>query len=285
MAMPVESNLTSGHVMPVRILCVDDERNVLRALERLFIDEEYEIVTCASGEEGLQELATGGEFQIVISDYRMPGMNGVEFLKQVYARWPETVRIVLSGYADSGAIVDAINHGHIYKFIPKPWNDDELRVTIVNSLERFQLRLENEVLLRKLKESNDELRILNANLEDFILERTRDLELRNHALSFNQILLENLPIAVLGIDVHGMIIQCNRCCLELLAPLKREILGENFTAIFPENECLTAPAGDENVLSQRGTWNIAGRMIEVTMRCYDVFESRACVAVLMPEKS
>ena len=119
--------------MPVKILCVDDERNVLRALERIFLDDDYEIVTAGSGEEGLEIMTESGDcFQVVISDYRMPVMNGVEFLKAVYERWPDSVRIVLSGYADAGAIVAAINEGHIYKFIPKPWNDEELRETIQN---------------------------------------------------------------------------------------------------------------------------------------------------------
>src|SRR6185369_152755 len=124
---------------PVKILCVDDERNVLRALERIFLDDDYEIVLAGSGDEGLKIMEESGPFQVVISDYRMPAMNGVEFLRVVYERCPETVRIVLSGYADTGAIVAAINDGHIYKFIPKPWNDDELRVTIQNCLERYFL--------------------------------------------------------------------------------------------------------------------------------------------------
>ena len=124
----------------IKILCVDDERNVLRALERIFLDDDYEIILAGSGDEGLKIMEEEGPFQVVVSDYRMPVMNGVEFLKAVYERWPETVRIVLSGYADAGAIVAAINEGHIYRFIPKPWNDDELRVTIQNCLERYRMR-------------------------------------------------------------------------------------------------------------------------------------------------
>ena len=95
--------------MPVRILCVEDERNVLRSLERIFLDDEYEIVTAGSGSEGLEILKESNDsFQVVVSDYRMPVMNGVEFLKQVFELWPDTVRIVLSGYADAGAMVAAI---------------------------------------------------------------------------------------------------------------------------------------------------------------------------------
>ena len=96
---------------PIKILCVDDERNVLKALERIFLDDDYEIVLAGSGAEGLDILQKAEHFQVVISDYRMPVMNGVEFLKVVYERCPETVRIVLSGYADAGAIVAECLHG------------------------------------------------------------------------------------------------------------------------------------------------------------------------------
>ena len=94
-----------------RILCVDDERNVLRALERLFLDDDYEILTASSGEEGLELLNAAPQVQVVISDFRMPGMNGVDFLKQVFETHPDTIRIVLSGYADTAAVVAAINEG------------------------------------------------------------------------------------------------------------------------------------------------------------------------------
>jgi two-component system NtrC family sensor kinase len=164
----------------IKILCVDDERNVLRALERFFLDDNFEIVNASSAAEALEALEKSGPFQVVISDYRMPIMNGVEFLKAVYGRWPDTVRLVLSGYADVGAIVAAINEGHIYKFIPKPWNDEDLRVTIQNSLELY--------LLQK----------------------------RNRELEFSQSLLANLPAGVVAIAENGVITYCNSAAGKLL---------------------------------------------------------------------
>lgn len=102
----------------VKILCVDDERNVLKALRRLFMDEDnYDILVAESGAEGLALLEEEEDVRMVISDYRMPEMTGVEFLSQVYEKWPDTMRIVLSGYADTAAVVEAINLGQIYKFI------------------------------------------------------------------------------------------------------------------------------------------------------------------------
>ncbi|MDD2366060.1 MAG: response regulator [Desulfuromonadaceae bacterium] len=202
----------------IKILCVDDEHNVLRALQRIFMDDDYEIVIAGSAQEGLKSMEESGPFQVVISDYRMPATNGVEFLKEVNQRWPETVRIILSGYADAGAIVSAINEGQIYKFIPKPWNDTELRVTIQNGLERYSLLKRNRELLEELAASNHIL-------EEKVLLRTEQLELRNRALEFSQSLLGNLPVGVVGVDASGMIAYANDMGVEWLKPVCSEIFG------------------------------------------------------------
>ncbi|TAN42293.1 MAG: response regulator [Nitrospirae bacterium] len=192
----------------IRILCVDDEQNVLNALRRIFMDDDYEIVIANSGKDGIR-LLEEKEFQIVISDYRMPEMNGVEFLKQVYDNWPDTVRIVLSGYADAGAIVSAINEGRIYKFIPKPWNDDELKITIKNALERYFLFKENVKLTGELKYKNTELQKLNTQLEQYLALRTEMLEA-------HQRILDSIPLGVVGIDSNGMVACCNEQWVKLI---------------------------------------------------------------------
>ncbi|HEX9023459.1 MAG TPA: response regulator [Geobacteraceae bacterium] len=149
----------------VRILLVDDETNVLRSLQRTFLDDDYEIITAASGVRGLSVLEELSPIQVVISDYRMPEMNGIEFLREVCRRWPETVRIVLSGYADTGVVISAINEGEIYKFIPKPWNEDELKIAIRNALERHSLNKKNIELTEALAAAKDELNRVNSELE------------------------------------------------------------------------------------------------------------------------
>ena len=148
----------------IKLLCVDDERNVLRALERIFMDDDYEILTAASGEEGLALFADNPDIQVVISDYRMPGMNGVEFLRQVCEKYPDTVRIVLSGYADTASVVSAINEGQIYKFVSKPWSDEELRQTVAKAVESFALNHQNKELEKELDELKRELAALKASL-------------------------------------------------------------------------------------------------------------------------
>lgn len=159
----------------IKILCVDDEQNILNVFKRVFLDNNYMILCATSGQDGLKMLEQE-DVQIVISDYRMPVMNGIEFLKEVCKRWPQTVRIMLSGYADTAAVVSAINEGQIYKFIPKPWNDDELKVTISNAIERYLLVKKNAELTTKLKEKNAELARLNDQLMKALVKESKDLK-------------------------------------------------------------------------------------------------------------
>ena len=219
----------------IRILCVDDEKNVLRAIERLFLDEDYEIITASSGKEGLEILEREPGIQLVISDYRMPEMHGVDFLKEVCERWPNTVRIVLSGYADTAAIVDAINEGQIYKFIPKPWNDDELKVTIANAIERYFLHKKNMQLTEELRRRNEELERINNSLEQLVEERTAELKFQNRILFHAHQILDSLPVGVIGIDRDGIIVQANAMSNELVGNGRTGIAGMyRFDALPPE---------------------------------------------------
>lgn len=200
----------------IKILCVDDEINVLKALRRMFADEDdYELFIAESGQEGLELLAAESDIRLVVSDYRMPGMNGVEFLTQVCKKWPDTIRIVLSGFADTAAVVEAINLGRIYKFIPKPWNDDELKTTIATALQHQELQLQNKHLAAELQQKNNQLKEINENLEHLVVQRTEALVIRNRVLQIAQGVLDVLPVAVFGIDPEQMIVQCNGYGCEL----------------------------------------------------------------------
>ena len=118
------------------ILCVDDEPGVLNALRRLLRKEGYKILMANGGNEGLA-LMDKQKVHIVISDQRMPEMTGTEFLQEVKSRFPQAVRVILSGYAEIHAIVDAINKAEVYRFLPKPWDDDELKETIKHCLAHY----------------------------------------------------------------------------------------------------------------------------------------------------
>ena len=111
------------------LLLVDDEQNITASLMRLFRRDGYRILTANSGREGLEILGQN-KVGVIISDQRMPEMSGSEFLSKVKDLYPDTVRIMLSGYTDLNSVTDAINRGAIYKFLTKPWEDDLLRENI-----------------------------------------------------------------------------------------------------------------------------------------------------------
>jgi two-component system NtrC family sensor kinase len=218
---------------PLRILFVDDERNVLRSLERLFLDEDYEVLTANSGPEGLETLEQSGPFQLIVSDYRMPSMNGVVFLTEVCRRWPDTERIILSGYADTAAIVGAINQGQIYKFIAKPWNDDDLLHAIREALDRYELRASNRRLLSELTTANDELKSMNDHLYGLVDERVKEVLQQSRALHSFQNVLDALPVGFIGADDCGMIVQWNLMGAEMLARSPDELIGCDLASTLP----------------------------------------------------
>ena len=122
--------------MSYKILIVDDEPANLRTLSRLF-REDYEVLTAASGNEALALLGQH-DVALLITDQRMPGMTGIELLKKTVPLRPRMVRIILTGYTDVDALVEAINCGQVYRYVAKPWNNDELRLTVKRALEHFE---------------------------------------------------------------------------------------------------------------------------------------------------
>ncbi len=262
---------------PDRILLVDDERNITRAIERLFFDDGYEIVSAHSGEEGIQALERES-FQLIIADYRMEGMDGVEFFRRVYERWPDTIRIILSGYADTGAVVGAINEGRVYKFIPKPWNDEELRHTVARALEAWHLQQDNRVLTERLEETVEELRRLNEGLEDEVRRRTAELEFQNRVLKRAHELLDHLPVAVVGVDSEGVVVQCNLEVENFFSRRAGEMMNRPAEQVLPPDAAgLLAGGGGERmarigerdvVLSARGVCDDSGRPVGAVMVAY-----------------
>ncbi|TYO99656.1 response regulator receiver domain-containing protein [Geothermobacter ehrlichii] len=245
----------------IRILCVDDERNVLKALRRIFIDDDWEIFVAESATEGLEILRQEEEIQLVVSDYRMPGMNGVEFLGEVCRYWPDTIRIVLSGYADAASIVAAINEGQIYKFIPKPWNDDELKVTLQTALEHYFLQKKNRELMAQLRQTNSELEHINDHLEQLVLERTEKLQIQNEALQISQSILDALPVGVIGLDLEGMVVRTNRVGMHFLGLDNEFVVGLSRFEVLPD-ELNRLVDGLEDRHCIQGEFEISGRVLK-----------------------
>jgi two-component system NtrC family sensor kinase len=149
---------------PITLLFVDDEVNILRSIERMFLYDNYHILTASSGPEAINMLEACAAVHVVVSDYGMPGMNGVELLRTVHRRWPDTVRMVLSGYSDTAAVVSAINEGGIFKFITKPWNEDDFKITIANAATLYFLQKRVSELVREVKDRNELIARLQAQL-------------------------------------------------------------------------------------------------------------------------
>ncbi len=171
----------------MEILFVDDEINVLQSLKRLFLDEEYIVIIANSGQEGLDILKGNPNIGLIVSDQRMPGMTGVDFLTIAKEVLPDALRILLTGYADISAVADAINRGGAYRYITKPWKDDELLQIISEAAQRYSLTSENKRLQVIVNKQNEELKNWNSQLEYFVQEQTLEIQKKNEELQeFNK---------------------------------------------------------------------------------------------------
>ncbi|MCJ7577756.1 MAG: response regulator [candidate division Zixibacteria bacterium] len=142
-----------------KILIVDDEENILNSLKRLFRKEPYEILTAINGEEGLKIL-DDHQVDLIISDLKMPEMNGIEFLKRAKERDSVPLRIMLTGHADLKSVLDAVDQGEVYRFLLKPWDDEELKMTIRQALDYCHLWKENRTLVKTVEKQRQILQEL-----------------------------------------------------------------------------------------------------------------------------
>jgi DNA-binding NtrC family response regulator len=145
--------------MAFGVLYIDDEINNLNSFKASF-RRDFEIYTAQSARDG-RKILDSHEIGVIITDQRMPGMTGIEFLESILSVYPDTIRILLTGFSDMNAVMDAINRGQVYKYLVKPWQNDELRLYIQNALEIYHLRKENKELAHKLHLANQELDMLN----------------------------------------------------------------------------------------------------------------------------
>lgn len=168
------ASLQGGGQRVWRILCVDDEPNIVASLKRLFRGSGYQVTTATSGAQAIAHLEQE-PVDLVFSDMRMPGMSGAQLLEQIRERWPKTTRVLLTGYADIGSTIAAINSGEVYRYITKPWDDGEVLATAHQIFERHALEDEKNRLEELLRAKNQALMELNETLEEKVAERTSEL--------------------------------------------------------------------------------------------------------------
>ncbi|MFZ1986544.1 MAG: HD domain-containing phosphohydrolase [Desulfatitalea sp.] len=168
---------------PHTLLLVDDEASILKSLTRLFRKENFTILTAGGGAEALEKLGPVAEsVSLIVSDQRMPGMTGSEFLEQAVGLAPHAIRFILTGFADMDAVIAAVNKGKIHRYISKPWNDEELLQQVRAALSQVELRLENQRLSALTERQNAELAELNKSLEKTVGQRTWALQYQNKQL-------------------------------------------------------------------------------------------------------
>lgn len=171
----MEEQLPTTFADKPTILLVDDEESILNSLRRLLRGQPYEVLLATSGEQALDIMAKQ-PIDLVMSDARMPNMDGATLLAHIHQRHPDTLRILLTGYADLTMIVKAINDGQIDRYISKPWHDEELLLTLRQSLAYQRSERERLHLVQETWEQNEELRLLNATLEKHVASRTAELQ-------------------------------------------------------------------------------------------------------------
>lgn len=186
------------------LLLVDDEDNIVAALKRLLRRDGYHIVTANSGAQGLQRLAEHS-VDVIVSDQRMPGMTGVEFLRRAKELYPDTVRMVLSGYTELQSITDAINEGAIYKFLTKPWDDERLRGHIAEAFSHKEMADENRRLGSAVIVANQELSAVNERLQKLLEAQQAQISRESNSLVVAREVLDSIPTAVIGLDLSGMV--------------------------------------------------------------------------------
>src|SRR5690606_8209677 len=172
---------TANRMSEPTLLLVDDEQPVLNALIRLLRKEPFRVLTAASADEALQILDKE-EVQVVISDFRMPGKSGIELLREVKQRYPATVRCVMSGYANGHVIMDSINVGEVYRFLPKPWEDDDVIATVRECFRHHRHASGVEGPVAQIRAQYEELRAINELLERTVERRAQTLQLSQDVL-------------------------------------------------------------------------------------------------------
>ena len=240
-AQAIEELFSEGRQLPAHLLrlkkpqrtllLVDDEPNIVASLKRLFRRDGHLILTANSGAEGLS-LLSQHKVDVIISDQRMPGMTGVDFLRVAKVNYPDTIRIVLSGYTELQSVTDAINEGAVYRFLTKPWEDEQLREHIKKAFEYKELLEENQQLDIKIRTTNQELVAANRQLGNALEKNRHQIERDRTSLTIVREVLQHIPLPVMGVDDEGLVAFVNDAAEQLFAAAG-PVLGRELAHALP----------------------------------------------------
>lgn len=183
------------------VLCVDDEVNILKSIKRLLYKQDFQLLLAESGAKALEMLAQN-DVHLIMSDMKMPGMSGAELLEQVAKAYPDTHRILLTGYADIESTIAAVNKGKIHRYLEKPWDNEEIIATINEGLETVKIKHENIRFKALVKKQNSVLKELNHSLEDKIRLRTKQINLAMRRIERNNSATQKVLYNFISINPH-----------------------------------------------------------------------------------
>lgn len=232
----MEDKPLGGQARPAgRLLLVDDEPNILSALRRLLRGDGYVIVDETDPLAALQRLKHE-DFDVIVSDQLMPELTGVEFLHHARLLRPHSVRIVLSGYTELDTVISAVNEGAIFKFLTKPWDDEQLHGHIATAMRYKRLEDENQRMSEELKLVNARQQVLNAQLGAMVHQQRSSLHRDEAVLETMQKILRHLPLPVLGCDEEDTVVFCNKAAERLLCGdgQLEPLLGATLSALWPD---------------------------------------------------
>jgi diguanylate cyclase (GGDEF)-like protein/PAS domain S-box-containing protein len=234
--------LAEGRVLPQHLLrmhkrqrtllLVDDEPNILSALKRQLRATGLRILTAPGGKEGLA-LLENETIDVIVSDQRMPGMTGVDFLRAVKTSHPDTVRIVLSGFTELQSVTDAVNEGAIYKFLTKPWDDIQLRGHIQEAVLHKEMADENRRLDLEVRTANHGLAQANRLLEEALSQQQEQIARAGISLDIVREALQHVPLPILGLDEEQVVAFANLAAQDLLRQ-DGMMLGDSAEQFMPQ---------------------------------------------------
>lgn len=215
------------------VMLVDDEQAILNALKRLIKRMGCKIITTTSPQEGLTLLETE-PVHLIISDMRMPEMGGEVFLEHVAKNHPDIERVVISGYSDAQATIDAVNRGKISRFLLKPWEDEDVVKVVQKGLQLAYLREENDRLQAETEAKNKQLELLNKGLEDQVKARTQQLILANDQIkhSYRSVvrMFSALATRRLGVKASADNIKLNKILVTVASKL--DLKGQELKQLY-----------------------------------------------------
>lgn len=263
---------------PGKLLLVDDEPSILAALRRLLRSDGYHISAETDPKTALARLQEE-EYDLIISDQRMPEMTGVDFLRHAKEVRPHSMRIVLSGYTDLNSVTSAINEGAIYKFLTKPWDPVQLRYHIAEAVRHKNLADDNRRMSIQLHHVNTQLKEANNQLAALVSRQQDSLFRDETILQTLQELLRQIPVPLLACDEQRMIVFCNEAAQELLGTEGKPIqpLGLDLLAAWPDAPEAPPPWKEAGLV-------VRGRRVGVECRPVELRgQTRGKLYVFLPE--